>query len=536
MALSKEEKEYFRPTLKAVKTKQNLKDLIYTLYVDHNYEYRLTLSIIRQKIKTINIQTIIKILEDLDIKRCIQKDNCKSPNGYIQSRSNFYNTNTSTDCKKSQCIDCISFQKTYNSSDENKKYHMDYFQSLKLEEKEDYIIKLHTKHNYNYSEIHKMTRVSQKEILKIIKIYGYKRCANGENCKSLFGPLQKFENFYELKNSLDGYDYTCSYCNKFRIHFEMADEHKKEHMLQFQNFQVLEEKEKFIINLYKEGYESRYLGSITLIGIDEITKILQKYDIKRCGNKLCKTPIQSRKNFAKSPNSSDGLQNRCSNCFNQYYLKNIDKISEQHKLYNFINVEKNLQIKKNYLKKIGKYNTYASQIDFVEKVRRDPKNLELIQVQCKLCKKWFNPTNQELRARIGAINGKYSIGTEYHLYCSQECKDSCPLYNVNVSQLITQQRLKNNNLVKEDFKRIQQELRSYFLKLRNPNRCELCEEEFNQKDLILHHIVPVAIEHMFEADEDNVIFICKDCHSKTHQIDGCQNNQLSQFSQETYLC
>jgi hypothetical protein len=381
-----------------------------------------------------------------------------------------------------------------------------------------------------------MTRVSQKEILKIIKIYGYKRCANGENCKSLFGPLQKFENFYELKNSLDGYDYTCSYCNKFRIHFEMADEHKKEHMLQFQNFQVLEEKEKFIINLYKEGYESRYLGSITLIGIDEITKILQKYDIKRCGNKLCKTPIQSRKNFAKSPNSSDGLQNRCSNCFNQYYLKNIDKISEQHKLYNFINVEKNLQIKKNYLKKIGKYNTYASQIDFVEKVRRDPKNLELIQVQCKLCKKWFNPTNQELRARIGAINGKYSIGTEYHLYCSQECKDSCPLYNVNVSQLITQQRLKNNNLVKEDFKRIQQELRKYFLKLRNPNKCELCEEEFNQKDLILHHIVPVAIEHMFEADGDNVIFICKDCHNQVHHIDGCQNNQLSQFSQETYLC
>jgi DNA-directed RNA polymerase specialized sigma subunit len=286
MALSKEEKEYFRPTLNVVKTKQNLKDLIYTLYVDHNYEYRSILSIIRQKIKTINIQTIIKILEDLDIKRCIQKDNCKSSNGYIQSRSNFYNTNISTDCKKSQCIDCISFQKTYNSSDENKKHHMDYFQSLKLEEKEDYIIKLYIKHNYTYSEIHKMTRVSQKEILKIIKTYGYKRCANGENCKSLFGPLQKFENFYELKNSLDGYDYTCSYCNKFRIHFEMADEHKKEHMLQFQNFQVLEEKEKFIINLYKEGYESRYLGSITLIGIDEITKILQKYDIKRCGSEL----------------------------------------------------------------------------------------------------------------------------------------------------------------------------------------------------------------------------------------------------------
>jgi 5-methylcytosine-specific restriction endonuclease McrA len=105
-----------------------------------------------------------------------------------------------------------------------------------------------------------------------------------------------------------------------------------------------------------------------------------------------------------------------------------------------------------------------------------------------------------------------------------------------VSVLITQQRLQNDNLLEEDFKRIQSELRDCFLKSKNPDRCELCGEKLEQKDLILHHITPVADNYMFEADPDNLIFVCKDCHTKLHQKDGCQIGQLRDYSIENKLC
>jgi len=422
MTISKEEKEYFRNCFSQIPIKNNFNDIIYELYVIHKYSYRNIVTIVNHVFRKINIQIIIKILEEFDVKRCNKGEDCKSPNGCIQSRSNFNKDNTTIDRKQ----------------------------------------------------------------------------------------------------------YICSYCYNYNRNFRRADQTKQNHILEFQKIKEKIKQDEFLVNLYKqEGFTYNDLSTISLRKINNIINLLQKYDIKRCSNSLCKTPIQSRKNFFVDNTSIDGLMSQCRVCQLQY-----------SKIYNLVNLEIIRNKHKEYNDQFGRYNTYASKLNFYgEKVRRDLNNQKLIQVQCKLCKKWFNPTNLQIQNRIRAIDGQAgSVGTECNFYCSQECKELCPLYRIRVSELITQQRLKNNNLNQEDFERMTQELRRYFLKLKNPDRCELCGEKFDQKNLILHHIIPVSIDYISEADKDNIIFICKNCHNQVHQIDGCQNNQLKEFSLENKSC
>ena len=637
MALSKEEKEYFRPTLKAVKTKQNLKDLIYALYVEHNYTYHeiKTILITHSKFSKINLDIIINFIHSFNIKKCSRK-NCVHINGKVQPLSNFCKNRQSSDGLSNQCNDCQTYNKLLKKYDEEKKKYLKSFHSLKtIEERKDYILELFMYTNLKISELSHISFWDYQDIVNLISVeHGMKKCAEFENCKNSTGSIQFVENFTKCSNSPDNKYRLCNTCLYFYKNYKNADDEKRYLMDTYQLCQTNLERKEFIISMYIHHDKTvNNIHAITLLDREFVISVLKEFDVKKCLNyENCRSfegYIQSRNNFFTDSSHQDGISNYCKNCItyrdlkhknNQIKINMIDHIKELnskkeieeyliyiYKKCNFtysemqaittfdmseiINILKKYNIRicskgdqckningpiltfddfsnnsgmsdnKNsmciecfkhyYLENVdyikeyrikrnqqfANYSSYVHKIDFVDKVRRDPNNQKLIQVQCKLCKKWFNPTNRQIALRVHALFGKsISIGTENNLYCSQECKDSCPLYNTNASTLITQQRLKSNNLKKEDFQRMTQELRSYFLKLRNPNRCELCEEEFNQKDLILHHIVPVAIEHMLEADEDNVIFICKDCHSKTHQIDGCQNNQLSQFSQETYLC
>lgn len=51
----------------------------------------------------------------------------------------------------------------------------------------------------------------------------------------------------------------------------------------------------------------------------------------------------------------------------------------------------------------------------------------------------------------------------------------------------------------------------------------------NQNDLILHHVIPVGIEYIFEADLDNLVFVCFDCHIEIHQKDGCKIQDIKNY-------
>jgi len=520
MTILKEEKEYFRECFNQIQTEEDFKNIIYELYIIHKYSYVGIKAIVCHVFRKINIQDVIKIVKEFDVKICSKGENCKSPTGCIQPRENFYN-HDSTDGKKSICISCHKFNHIFKKANQIKQNHILKFQEIKDKDKQDeFLINLY---KTGFSTI-EMTSISLREfddMIKLLKEYNIKRCSQGENCKSPNGCIQPRENFNNT-NTIDGHVSICVYCQNFNDNFKRANKTKQNYMLEFQTIKEKDKQDEFLVNLYTQGFTVPELAGMSLFTNKNIINLLKLQDIKRCGNILCQSPIQSRENFYKDINSSDGLVNQCKTCtFNANQFQYLNNLDSRKKL------------SKNYRNKFSKYNICAPQIDFIEEIRRDPNNPELIQVRCKLCKKWFNPTNQQLRDRIIAINGNHSIGTENHLYCSQECKDSCPLYNIKASQLITQQRLKNNNLSKDDFQRIQQEVRIYFLKIKNPDKCELCGEKLDPKDLILHHIIPVSIDYVSEADIDNVIFVCKDCHNQTHQIDGCKTSQLAQ---ENNLC
>ena len=507
MIISKEEKEYFKYYFDLIENEDQFKKMVYDLYVNHGYEYRNIATIVRYNYREINVDEIIKILEKFNVKRCGRREDCKSPDGCAQSRDNFCSNRNTKDGKNSTCEYCQKFDKHFNYSDTSKQKHMLEFQNTREKENQDqFIVNLYKK-GYNYHYLGSISLMGINYIISLLLKYDIKRCSNGKDCKSPDGCVQSRVNFSNSQNMNDGKNSECSYCFNFSVNFKRANQIKKNYMLEFQKIKDISKQDQFLVQIYKqEKYSYRDLTTISLRTIQNIISLLEKYDIKRCVNPLCKQPIQTRKNFSKSNTTSDGRLNYCKFCIIEYNNQ------------------------------FGNYNIFVQQINFVETVRRDPNNQELIQVKCKLCKEWFNPTNRQLRTRINAINGKISIGSENHLYCSQECKDSCPLYKTRVSELITQQRLKNNNLTQEDFERIQSEVKTYFLKIKNPNRCELCGEELDEKDLILHHIIPVSINHIFEADIDNVIFVCKHCHNKTHQIDGCKTGQLAHFSMGSKLC
>ena len=88
----------------------------------------------------------------------------------------------------------------------------------------------------------------------------------------------------------------------------------------------------------------------------------------------------------------------------------------------------NKEFRKKYRSSFAKYDIYIDKIKTYHECRRDPINLELIQIRCKYCNKWFNPTIQQINNRITSIIGDYKWRGERDLYCSNSCKKSCPIY------------------------------------------------------------------------------------------------------------
>jgi hypothetical protein len=56
-------------------------------------------------------------------------------------------------------------------------------------------------------------------------------------------------------------------------------------------------------------------------------------------------------------------------------------------------------------------------------------NSNNIECKCAYCGEWFEPTKQQINNRLRAIYGEAGKGSEMRLYCSQQCKDNCPIYN-----------------------------------------------------------------------------------------------------------
>lgn len=172
----------------------------------------------------------------------------------------------------------------------------------------------------------------------------------------------------------------------------------------------------------------------------------------------------------------------------------------------------------------------------VEEMRYNPDkpSEKEIQVHCKnhLCKNskeqggWFTPERVRLQSRIYSLEKKDGNEGRY-LYCSDECINVCPLYNLHPNYILAQN---NSKIVytdseyqifkKEVLKRQKEEI--------GKNVCEICGSD---KDLQVHHIIPQKIEPYFSLDPDNGVILCgnksNNCHNKYGHKDECSYGKLS---------
>lgn len=146
---------------------------------------------------------------------------------------------------------------------------------------------------------------------------------------------------------------------------------------------------------------------------------------------------------------------------------------------------------------------------YADKVRRDPNNYVLLQVACTNCKQWFNPTMSQVFLRLQEMES----GKGY-FYCSQKCKDSCPIYKrvwYSEGHAPIQHR--------ENFSEVSRQMA---LDL-SEHACEKC----GSKDFLnVHHILGYARNKMLGSDIDNLIVLCSQCHKEVHSQRGCTYNDL----------
>ena len=145
--------------------------------------------------------------------------------------------------------------------------------------------------------------------------------------------------------------------------------------------------------------------------------------IEKCSN--CGEPFLAYRSQIK--NKVIFCSKKCSNLINAKKVKHTEesrkKISNHSKL-RFKNKENHPNWKGG---KLLYYNTYAQQLSWCESVRRNKDNSDILEVKCAYCGKWYIPTISSIINRINSIKGR-SRG-EGRLYCSDECKRECPIYN-----------------------------------------------------------------------------------------------------------
>lgn len=338
-----------------------------------------------------------------------------------------------------------------------------------------------------------------------------KRCSSGEKCKSFNGPIQSRNSFAKNRSQADGLNSTCRECKSYKVVYRRANLEKRKHIDYFRSLSVSTEREKYIFELYtKQDRTMQYVKSITLMPFQNIVElIIGKFQIQKClngDNCVNGDPIQTVNSFGKDKSRPTGLSTFCKSC-----VKRRIRSQETERL------------QQKSIREFAKFDAFDHQISYAEDTRRDPDNPDLLYVRCynHKCTKWYNPTVLQVRNRVIALEGQgRSISTTCNFYCSQGCKDDCPVFGVKIRKPIS------HNV---DYQRIQATVRRFKINMNGePSYCEICNRTIDSSGLILHHKYPVVIYRMFEADLDNLIWVCDECHKKAHQKDGCTYHELSE--------
>lgn len=150
-------------------------------------------------------------------------------------------------------------------------------------------------------------------------------------------------------------------------------------------------------------------------------------------------------------------------------------------------------------------------------------------VKCKKCEKWFAPDSESLRSRRDALEHPDGNGGHY-LYCSNECKGSCSLFNLRPEYFLNREN--DKSLISINERSIWK--KEVFLRQKTSvgqNQCELCGNT-NLNELECHHEKPIKLFPHLALDPDNGIILCggnseKNCHHKIGHQGECSTGSLA---------
>ncbi len=169
-----------------------------------------------------------------------------------------------------------------------------------------------------------------------------------------------------------------------------------------------------------------------------------------------------------------------------------------------------------------KYPTFT----LIEPMRYNPDKPDEIQVHCKHHKcinskengGWFTPTSRQIEKRIERLERDGIDGSGF--YCSDQCKQECPIYGLNPNNIINQ-----NTSNTMHYTQLEYNIWRIEVFKRAENECEYCGEEAKH----CHHSKPQKLEPFFSLDPDYGIACCEKCHFKYGHKDECNTGQLANF-------
>lgn len=233
--------------------------------------------------------------------------------------------------------------------------------------------------------------------------------------------------------------------------------------------------------------------------------------------------------FNKSNRTKDGLRCECKQCrikYNtankemislknkQYYKDNRERIRDRRCLKYLNNKEKVSKYGKKYRESNAKYKTYYAKLTVEELPRLHDDGVSL-EVLCKYCGKYFIPTINNVKHRLEALCSNRRGGGGF-LYCSDNCKTSCPIYR---------QVKYPKGFKKASSREVNSLVRQMCFK-RDGWLCQICGKSIDEVQLHCHHIEGYAQNPMLGNDIENVITLCKECHKEVHKLPGCNYNDL----------
>lgn len=145
-------------------------------------------------------------------------------------------------------------------------------------------------------------------------------------------------------------------------------------------------------------------------------------------------------------------------------------------------------------------------------MKRELDSNEFIQAHCKLCNKLFYPTLVQVECRIGVFTGT-QLG-ESHFYCSDECKNSCVVYNFKPHTQTDPRSVLYKDKSEQECARTCQtnHLKQLQIDQYGYNFCEKCG--CKECEINLHHTLPISLYGKEAISSAGHILLCKKCHTE----------------------